>query len=623
MQFTQLSLRFLLATALLVTASSTFTYGQNDSSEQEQSLLNVLRSDAPASEKAIVCKKLAIYGTDDSVADLANLLSDPQLSSWARIALETIPGETADEALRNATETLEGNLLVGTINSIGVRQDARAVELLSDRLQDSDAEVASAAAIALGQIGNDAAGDSLQKAFASAPESVRNAVARGYLLVAERLHSDGNSEAAAEIYDEIRFADVPMQRNIEATRGAILARGEQGIPLLLEALRSPNKKLFQLALSTAREFPGGEVDQTLADEIARATPPRAALIIQAMSDRPDTVVLASVLDAAEQGEKQVRLSAIDALQRVGDVSCLPALMEIASESDKDLVQAANETLAVLPGEGVDKKIVASLPTAQGRSYRQLIELVGKRRIDAVPDLLKALNHPDQAIRGAALVSLGETVPLDRLSLLVSQVVDPKFSEDAELAAQALKAAAIRMPDREACATELAAALERASSNTKTTLLEILAEVGGSSALQTLADSAKSPDPELQDTSSRLLGKWNGVDAAPVLLDLAKTAPAEKFQVRALRGYIGLARKFAMPENQRAAMCASAMDASQRTDERKLVLEVLQLHPSVDGLKLAIAAKQRPDVASEAEAAAQVIAQKLRRKGVDVSKLISN
>ena len=38
----------------------------------------------------------------------------------------------------------------GMINSIGVRQDAKAVDLLTTKLQDPDAEVASAAAVALG-----------------------------------------------------------------------------------------------------------------------------------------------------------------------------------------------------------------------------------------------------------------------------------------------------------------------------------------------------------------------------------------------------------------------------------------------------------------------------------------
>ena len=38
---------------------------------------------------------------------------------------------------------------------------------------------------------------------------------------------------------------------------------------------------------------------------------------------------------------------------------------------------------------------------------------------------------------------------------------------------------------------------------------------------------KSDDPQLQDTGSRLLGKWNSVDAAPVLMDLAKIGAGGK------------------------------------------------------------------------------------------------
>jgi len=63
-----------------------------------------------------------------------------------------------------------------------------------------------------------------------------------------------------------------------------------------------------------------------------------------------------------------------------------------------------------------------------------------------------------------------------------------------------------------------------------------------------------------------------------------------------------------------------MAASQRVDERKLVLDVLKLHPSVPGYKLALAARKRPDIQAEADAAVRVITQKLRRKGIDVSKL---
>jgi HEAT repeat protein len=613
----------LLVAFVVVAATSARAFdGPDTSPEREQELLAVLHSEASPAEKAIACKGLAIHGSATAVPELAKLLPNPQLSSWARIALEAIPGEASDEALRNAANSLEGRLLVGMINSIGIRRDAKAVDSLTAKLHDADAEVASAAAVALGLIGNSDATKSLRDALAAAPANVRSAVAEGCVLCAERLHGEGNSLAAVEIYDQVRTSEVPTQRIIEATRGAILARGQDGIPLLIETFQLTDNRMFQLALGTVREFPGGDVDQALAAELARATPDRAALMIQAMADRPNTVVLAAVLKAAEQSDRQVRLSAINALRRVGDDSCLATLLQIAIADDQELAQTAQETLAELPGQNVDGKIVGLLSSAKEKTYLLLLQLIGQRRIDAVDDVLKALKHSDPSVRKAALIALGETVSLKRLPVLISQVVAPEYSEDTPVAREALKAASVRMPDREACAAALAMALDRSPDASKSALLEILSDVGGTSALQTLAMAAKSNDPQLQDTSSRLLGTWNSVAAAPVLLDLAKTGPEEKYRVRALRGYLGLARKFAMSDQDRAEMCQNAFDATRRISEHKLALDVLQLHPSVEGLKLTINAMKTPALKDDATAAALVIAQKVGGKGVDISQLLS-
>ncbi|MCA9231767.1 MAG: HEAT repeat domain-containing protein [Planctomycetales bacterium] len=614
-----------LTVALIFTAVSSIRAAESSSqsADIETQLLATLRSDAPPAEKAITCKRLAIHGSSAAVPELARLLPDEQLSSWARIALEAIPGEAADEALRNATDSIQGRLLVGMINSIGVRRDAKAVARLTAFLQDKDAEVASAAAVALGRIGNSDAVQALRQSLAAKSDDVRSAVAEGCILCAERLLGEGKSGEAAKLYDEVRKAKVPQQRNIEATRGAILARGPEGIPLLLELLRSSDKKLFQLALGTAREFPGSKVDQALADELAKAKPERAALIVEAMADRTDTVVLAAVLKAAGEGPKQARAAAIAALARVGDASCLSALLGIALESDKDLADLAKSTLAELPGKEVDAKIIALLPDASGEVYPLLLETVGQRRIDAKDTLLKALSHADKSVRGAALAALGETVDLDGLSVLVSQVVAPKFPEDASVAHQALKAASIRMPDREACAAELTAALEKTSSApTKATLLQILGDVGGANALAAIGAAAKSSDPELQDLSSRLLGKWMTADAAPVLLGLANELQEEKYQVRAIRGYIRIVRQFNLPEQQRAEMCRKAFEASRRPAEQKMVLEVLERYPNAANLKLAGEAIQAPELREEAIQAAIAIAQKVSEKGGNEKELLS-
>ena len=613
---------FISPVILLAALLGASTAGVTTTHGQQHELLNLLRSEAPAAEKAIACKKLAIHGSALAVPELSKLLPDPRLSSWARIALEAIPGEAADEALRQAAHTMKGRLLVGVINSIGVRRDTQAVHILVKKLEETDTEVASAAAVALGHIANPTATKTLRNGLTTTSEKIRSAVAEGCVLCAERLLSEGESMAATEIYDQVRQADVSMQRTIEATRGAILSRKQEGIPLLIQTFRSENKKLFQLALGTIREFPGAEIDKALAEEVASAPPRRAALLIQAMADRTETVVLKVVLQAAVEGDKQVRLSAIDSLRRIGDDSCLQSLLQIAIEGDSDLAQAAQETLALLPSSNVDGKIVALLSSAEGSAYPILLQLVGQRRINAVEDVLQALNRSDERVRHTALVALGEIVSLQQLSLLVSQAITPKHPTDATVAQRALKTASVRMPDREACAGQLVKALRLAPDASKTVLLEILSAVGGTKALQAVATAAKSEEPQLQDTGSRLLGKWNSVAAAPLLLDLAKTGPVEKYRVRALRGYIGLARRFAMPDQQRAEMLRSALEATDRTAEHRLVLDVLQLHPSAPGLKLAADATKIPALESNAKTAAMVIAKKVAKEGVDARELLS-
>jgi hypothetical protein len=254
-------------------------------------------------------------------------------------------------------------------------------------------------------------------------------------------------------------------------------------------------------------------------------------------------------------------------------------------------------------------------------YPLLLELLGLRRIEATDALVKALGHADKNVRAVALKSLGSTVPPQRLSVLVAQVVSPRNAEDAAAAQQALKEASVRMPDRESCAAELAAALERSPTPTKLVLLDILAAVGGTKALQTVGAAARSSDPQLQDASSRLLGEWMTIDAAPVLIDLAKTGPAG-FQVRSLRGYIRIARQFVMPEAERVEMCRTAFDAARGPAEKRLVLDVLKRYPNLETLKLAVKAAESPDVKDDAVQAAVAIAQKVGENKPEVRELLT-
>ena len=604
----------------LVAVMATFVAGPAPADDQP--LIAVLQSDAPKAEKALTCKQLAVHGTAAAVPLLADLLKDPELASWARIALEAIPHPAADTALRDALEQVDGRLLVGVINSIGVRGDEQSVDPLSERLGNDDPQVASAAAIALGTIGNAQATAALSTALATAPADVRSAIAEACVLCAERLLAAADREAAAELYNQVRTAHVPKQRVVEATRGAILARQVDGIPLLVEQLQSEDKVMFALGLSTSRELQIPEAAAALGSVLQSAPPARQAGLLMALADRRDAATLPAVLQLARNGSHQARIAALGVLNKVGDVSCVPFLLELAGADDLELASAAKVALEELPGDAVDADLVARLDQPADASRGLVIEMVGLRRIDAVPALVKAAEEDDSQIRAAAMLALGATVGPDNLEFLIQRVISPPQRQDREVCSQALHRAATRMPDREACAEQIAASLDSASLPAQIALLETLGAVGGERSLAALAAAAKGEEPGLQDNATRLLGHWMTLDAGPVLLDLAQTAPANKYRVRSLRGYIRIARQFTMSQDDRVAMCRTAWETATRDDERKLVLQVLRRYPSVGTLRLAVAAAQLPSVESDATDTAVSIVKQLAGDDVDAHQLLA-
>jgi HEAT repeat protein len=561
---------------------------------REEDLIAVLRSGAPEADKALACKQLAVHGSADAVPELAKLLGNERLSSWARIPLEVIPDAACDAALRQAAAGLAGRPLVGVIHSLGVRRDAGAVELLAARLGDPDASVAAAAAIALGQIGGEAAAAALRPTLAAARPAMRNAGAEACVVCAEGMAAGGRAADAASLCDLVRQADVPPQRVLEATRGAILARGAAGVPLLVEQLHAADARMFAIGLSVARELRVPEVDAALEAELGTAAPARAAVVVDALADRGGPrarQVLAAVAER-RAGPRDVRLAAVRALGRIGDAGSLAPLLAVAVETDADLAAVAKAAIADLPPAGVDEALRAKLSGADAATLPLLLDLVGRRRLaTALPDVLVALQGGERTVREAALAALGETIDLDRLNVLVERAAGSDDAGDSAAALAALRAACVRMPDRDACTAKLEPAIAAAPQGTRISLLGIVGEVGGGRALAVVQAAARSDQEPLRDAGTRLLGKWMTADAAPVLLDLAKTLPDGKYRDRALKGYLRLARQLAANEAERVAMCRTILAVARDDADRQIVFDAIRGMPNPEAVRKAVEARQ--------------------------------
>ena len=176
---------------------------------------------APEFRKAKACQRIGELGAKEAVPALAALLGDGHLSAYARYGLEPIADPSADDALRAGMSKLKGDLLIGVINSIGKRRDAKASPALAKMMYGADADAARAAASALGHIGGVSSMQELQAALAKTKGMTRMAVADAALVCAERLLSEGKRDQALALYASLSAPGVPQPARLAAMAGII------------------------------------------------------------------------------------------------------------------------------------------------------------------------------------------------------------------------------------------------------------------------------------------------------------------------------------------------------------------------------------------------------------------
>ncbi len=367
----------------------------------------VLASHASREEKLNACRRLAAVGGEESIAPLAALLADSDLSHAARMGLEAIPDPAAGEALRAALPGLAGAPLIGVINSLAARRETGAVADLGHYLTHTDPQVAAAACAALGTIASPDAVTLLIDAQSRVPQEVRPEWGRACLRGISALRGQGLDDQAAQLCQLLRQAQLPSHIYYAATRQAILIRPGEAGPPLQELLSSSDDAAFAMALAVSREIDAPQVTRVLISSLPALPLPRQTQVIRMLGDRGDPSARDALVQSASGSGTAMRAAALLALGQTGDVSTIPLLLAAASDSEAEIVAAAQQAMVALPGKDIDAAVEAAFASSEGSLRRNLIDVIGQRHITSAAAALTPLaNDPDLPTRLAALPRWG-------------------------------------------------------------------------------------------------------------------------------------------------------------------------------------------------------------------------
>lgn len=584
--------------------------------EVADALAWVAASGAAFDARQFACRQLVYVASSDQIPAMVRLLGDEVMAHYALMVLDRIPGPEVGDALRSAVPGLKGKALAGALDLLGQRGEPASVPVLHTALTGSDADIAQAAATALGKLGFRAADDLLIKERSRASGKVRQAIEEALLARADALAEAGRRAEAARIAAHVLEsgdAGTAAPMRAAALRVLALARGASAVPDLLAGLDSPDREVSHMAAAVLREMPAAAV----IGRLAKAGSSRSrALIADALGDRGDPAAEPALLGLLSDPDAGVRSRAIAAIGKVGGAASVGPLLSRAGADDAERQQTA-AALRRLRGAGVDRALVAAMdetaPMVQGgaaampalRRGMALTALL-ERGADIPKDrLLRMATSETGPAREAALSTLRQIGEVGDVGALIAALLKAPEADRDGLSDTIV---AIARRDGSGASQVVRALLQSQPPALRATLLACAGQIGGPEALNALIQAASDADSDIQITALRALSEWPDVGAMETLLKVAQSPPSSRARAVALRGYLRMLRlPGGAPLADAPTLYRAALDLARSDDEKRLVLSGLASIGSKDALAMARSLADSPDLSAEAEQAMLSIA----------------
>jgi HEAT repeat protein len=574
--------------------------------EYEKAMLAVVGSkEATFAAKQFLCKELSIMGTEQSVPTLAQLLKKDETADIARYALERIPGDAVDAALLKAMKKAKGTTQVGIINTIGERQIEAATKGLGKLVTKKEADVAMAAAAALGKIGTDESATILGAALPKVEGNVRDVVVDAYLKNADAFLKAGNKSKAEAIYTPL-FAATESTPTRSAALTGLIKTVDNPTELIVDVLsKDENAAIKGVAISMVHQC---KRDMDL-NAIAATMPKLDALgkvqMLTAFKVKGDPVVRDAVITALDCKGEEVVITAIEALSIVGDKSDAVLLAEIAATSGDNKKETAKESLARLNAKGTNEAIIAAIPQAESSVKVELVESIGDRQMTAsVPVLVESAKDENARVRIASLKALGQVASPKALDALIDLLITAQGNAERREAERAVVAVAGKIEDTDKQGDAVIQAMTTVEDmKAKSSLMLVAGRLGDADALPIMREALSSDDNDLKRAAILSLTEWPTPEPLTDLENVAKTAQEASHKVLGLRGYIQLIGvESDRPKEETVALYKNAIDIADEAGEKRMALSGLAKVQSSAALELAAGYLDDADLRGEAEIA---------------------
>jgi len=244
--------------------------------------------------------------------------------------------------------------------------------------------------------------------FVDCVRSRETTIASAALRSADGLAGAKNPRAAATVYDRLLAEKTfPAPMRSAAMIGKLATAGDQAAALVIEQMKSQNADMQEAAIGKIKDVFKPETIGRVSGLLSSLPENSQVKLIAVLAAYPKDRVLSTVLKAAQGESAPVRMAAFKTLERVGDASTVPFLLNAASKTRGPEQSAARNAIALIQGKPADDAILALLAQKPAEDVQvEVLLAIAERRIYFAKSAVAAsLVSPSSRVRIQALRSL--------------------------------------------------------------------------------------------------------------------------------------------------------------------------------------------------------------------------
>jgi HEAT repeat protein len=589
--------------------------------DAEKLLVRALEQGSSGTGSIWICRELGMIGTDYSVDVLSGYLADPEKTDIALFALEKIPGEKCDAALRKALDQGDRATKIAIMSSLPVRKDLKSVDRLQVLAGNSDRGLADAAIRTLGIIGGEQAARVLEKRFEHTGGEQRWIVADAWLTCADGFLSKGETGWANRIYMKVHGANPPLSFENAALRGMFLTSEEQPVKFLADHIQGSDTEVHRRVMGLIYLIPEPSGLAVLFEKVPDLPGQSKLLLMNVLSNAGDHSIRPLILEMLKNDDPASRISALKALSGVGTAGDARLLATIAAEARGQEREMARQSLYMLSAPGTGDSIMTAIASTEGSLKAELLRSTGERNMTgAIGLLFESASDPDRDVKLEAIRALGRMGPpeiLPEVTALLAEAESARVRGETE---QAILTLLQKVPEGTDRSTDIIKALDaRPDPPATASLISILGQLGEPHGLPVMKNALSSGEEELQLAAIRALSVWPDDSPLPDLIKIVTTDPDPRKHTLALRGCVDLiTRSTLLSAEEKLDRITMLWKHAGSDGEKKSVISGLGKISSIEALDMAMELVRQGMSKPEAETAVLTIASGTGRENTEAT-----